>query len=160
MKKTNALRILDQYKINYDLVEYQYDEADLSVEKIARDNQLVLAQVFKTLVAKGDKNGVFVAVVPGDCSLNFKLVAKATQNKKVRMIPKAEIQALTGYIRGGCSPIGMKKDFLVFIDSRAYDFDKIYVNAGTRGLLFGTAVNDLAKAAKARVLPISRPSDF
>ena len=159
MKKTNAIRILDQHQIEYDLVEYQYDESDLSVEKIARDNQLVLAQVFKTLVAKGDKTGVFVAVVPGDSSLDFKLVAKATQNKKVRMIPKAEIQGLTGYIRGGCSPLGMKKDFPVFIDNRANDFERIYVNAGTKGLLFGINQKDLAKVAKAKVLSISKISE-
>lgn len=155
MKKTNAIRILEKHKVSFDTVTYSYDENDLSVEKIARDNQLELAQVFKTLVAKGDKSGVLVAVVPGHCVMDFKLMAKASGNKKVRMIPKAEIEGLTGYIRGGCSPLGMKKNFPVFIDEIALQFDRIYVNAGTRGVLFGIAPADLQRVSQARIESIS-----
>ena len=155
MKKTNAIRILEKHKVSFDTVAYSYDENDLSVEKITRDNQLELAQVFKTLVAKGDKSGILVAVVPGDRVMDFKLMAKASGNKKVRMIPKAEIEGLTGYIRGGCSPLGMKKNFPVFIDEIALQFDRIYVNAGTRGVLFGIAPADLQRVSQARIESIS-----
>lgn len=136
-KKTNALRILEQHKIAYDTIDYTYDEDNLNVAKIAEDNGLDLPQVYKTLVATGDKTGVVVAVVAGDKSLSLKKIAQVSGNKKVALVPVKEIQGLTGYIRGGCSPVGMKKQFPTYFDQSAQHYDKIYVNAGVRGTLFG-----------------------
>lgn len=150
-KKTNALRLLDAQKTPYVTVEYRYDAEDLSVEHIAEDNGLPLERIFKTLVAKGDKNGIAVAVVPGHKSLDFKALARASGNKKVTLAPVKDIQGLTGYIRGGCSPIGMKKDYPVFLDTSALAYDVIYVNAGQRGLLVGLSPEALKQATKAAV---------
>ena len=111
MKKTNAIRLLDQKKVIYEMLEYEYDAENLSVDKIAKANGLETPQVFKTLVAKGDKTGIVVAVIGGDKTLNFKFLAKQSGNKKIILIPVKELLGLTGYIRGGCSPIGMKKNF-------------------------------------------------
>lgn len=147
MKKTNAIRLLDRNKITYELVEYTYDTEDLSVPKIAEENNLQVEQVYKTLVAKGDKTGLMVAVVRGDLSLNFKALAKVSGNKKIALIPVKDIQELTGYIRGGCSPLGMKKDYSVYIDEHAKESNLIYVNAGARGLLMGLAPEDLLRVS-------------
>lgn len=149
MKKTNALRLLDQLKIDYQLLEYHYDAEDLSVENIAKSNGLEIKQIYKTLVAKGDKNGLCVAVVPGDKQLNYKALANISQNKKITLVPVKEIQGLTGYIRGGCSPIGMKKDYPVYLDDLIHDLTIVYVNAGKKGLLFGVKPADLILATKA-----------
>ena len=154
-KKTNALRLLDAQKARYETVEYHYDADDLSVEHIASDNGLQLERIFKTLVAKGDKNGIAVAVVPGDKTLNFKALAKASGNKKMTLIPVKDIQAFTGYIRGGCSPIGMKKDYPVYLDISALDYEAIYVNAGQRGVLVGLSPEALRRATEAVVREIS-----
>lgn len=148
MKKTNAIRLLDRDKVTYQLVEYIYDSEDLSVPKIAEQNALAVEQVYKTLVAKGDKTGVVVAVVRGDLALNLKALAKASGNKKMALVAVKELQGLTGYIRGGCSPIGMKKDFPVFIDETALEQDLIYVNAGTRGVLMGLTPKDLEQVSR------------
>lgn len=150
-KKTNALRLLDAQKAYYETVEYRYDTDDLSVEHIAEDNGLHLERIFKTLVAKGDKNGVAVAVVPGHKNLDLKALAKASGNKKMALAPVKDIQALTGYIRGGCSPIGMRKDYPVYLDTSALAYDVIYVNAGQRGLLVGLSPEALRRATKAVV---------
>ena len=150
-KKTNALRLLDAQKARYETVEYHYDADDLSVEHIAKDNSLPLTRIFKTLVAKGDKNGVAVAVVPGHKNLDFKALAKASGNKKMALVPVKDIQGLTGYIRGGCSPIGMKKDYPVYLDISALDYEAIYVNAGQRGLLVGLSPEALRQATGAVV---------
>ena len=150
-KKTNALRLLDAQKARYETVEYHYDADDLSVEHIAKDNGLPLARIVKTLVAKGDKNGVAVAVVPGHKNLDFKALAKASGNKKMALVPVKDIQGLTGYIRGGCSPIGMKKDYPVYLDISALDYEAIYVNAGQRGLLVGLSPEALRQATGAVV---------
>ncbi|HQU59804.1 MAG TPA: Cys-tRNA(Pro) deacylase [Saprospiraceae bacterium] len=144
-KKTNALRILEANKASFETVEYNYEADDLSVEHIAEANALPLERIYKTLVAKGDKQGVVVAVIPGHCSLSFKALAKASGNKKITLVPVKDIQGLTGYIRGGCSPIGMKKDYPTFIDASAQLHDKIFVNAGQRGLLVGLAPADLLR---------------
>lgn len=146
-KKTNALRILEQNKIPYDIIEYTYDAENLNVAKIAEENGLALAQVYKTLVAKGDKTGIMVAVVAGDKSLSLKKMAAVSGNKKIALVPVKDIQGLTGYIRGGCSPLGMKKQFPSYFDQSAKEFDKIYVNAGVRGVLFGCAAEDLVHIA-------------
>ena len=154
-KKTNALRLLDAQKIPYEIVEYQYDAGDLSVEHIAKDNGLHLERIFKTLVAKGDKNGIAVAVVPGHKNLDFKTLAEASGNKKMTLVAVKDIQDLTGYIRGGCSPIGMKKDYPVYLDTSALAYDVIYVNAGQRGLLVGLSPEALRRATEAVVREIS-----
>ena len=155
MKKTNALRLLDQRKISYETLEYEYNEEDLSVKKIAGDNFLKAENVFKTLVAKGDKNGVLVAVINGNQTLNLKSIAKASDNKKIALIPVKELLKLTGYIRGGCSPIGMKKPFPVFLDESAKDFKTIYVNAGVRGILVKLKPDDLLKVTNGKLAEIS-----
>lgn len=151
MKKTNAIRILDRHKVQYELVEYKYDPNQLNVAVLAEANGLEVRSVFKTLVAKGNKTGIMVAVVPGDKSLNFKALAKASGNKKLTLVAVKEIQGLTGYIRGGCSPLGMKKDYPVFLDESALELGMIYVNAGVRGLLVGLEAEDLQKATSAKV---------
>ena len=137
MAKTNALRLLDQKKITYRIVEYIYDAENLDVAKIASDNGLEIGQVFKTLVCKGDKTGVFVTIIPGDQQLDLKKTAKASGNKKIALLPLNDLTKTTGYIRGGCSPLGMKKNYPVFIDDVAENWDEILINAGTRGMLFG-----------------------
>lgn len=148
MKKTNAMRLLDRHKIAYEIVEYVYDPDNLALDKIAAENGLELPAVYKTLVAKGDKTGVVVAVVPGDQELNFKALATASGNKKITLVAVKELQGLTGYIRGGCSPLGMKKDYPVFIEAVAENLEKMYVNAGVRGVLVGLSPNELRRAAK------------
>jgi len=155
MKKTNALRLLDQKKISYETLEYEYNEENLSVKKIAGDNFLKTENVFKTLVAKGDKNGVLVAVINGNQTLNLKSIAKASGNKKIALIPVKDLLKLTGYIRGGCSPIGMKKAFPVYIDNTANDFEMIYVNAGVRGILVKLKPDDLLKITNGKISGIS-----
>lgn len=149
MKKTNAIRILEQQKIPFDTVEYTYDSENLSVEQIAADNGLQLELVYKTLVLKGDKGTIVVALIAGDKSLSMKKIAAISLNKKIEMLPVAELQQHTGYIRGGCSPIGMKKQYEVYISEEAEHLEKIYINAGARGLLVGLSPNDLQKAAQA-----------
>lgn len=143
MKKTNAIRIIERKKIVYTTIEYHYDPENLNVGKIAEENDLELKSIFKTLVVKGDKNGVFVVVVPGDKELNMKAAAKISGNKKIHLLPIKDLEKTTGYIRGGCSPFGMKKDYLVFIDIAAQDLDIFYVNAGTRGILMGISAKNL-----------------
>ncbi len=155
MKKTNALRILDRNKVSYQLVEYQYSDENLSVEVIAEQNGLPLKQIFKTLVVKGDKLGVMVALIPGHGHLSFKALAKASGNKKVATVAVKDLEQLTGYIRGGCSPLGMKKNFPLYIDQIAFDYPAIYVNAGKKGMLVMLAPNDLKKVARGQEVAIS-----
>jgi len=137
MSKTNALRLLNQKKISYRIVEYIYDVDNLDVAKIATNNQIELGQVFKTLVCKGEKTGPIVAIVPGDQQLNLKQLAKASGNKKIALLPLKDLSKTTGYNRGGCSPLGMKKNYPIFIDESAKNWDEILINAGARGILFG-----------------------
>ncbi len=134
MNKTNAARLLDRAKVPYELVPYQVDENDLAAQHVADSLGEDINQVFKTLVLHGDKCGYFVCVVPGNTEVDLKKAAKAAGAKKAEMIPMKELLPLTGYIRGGCSPIGMKKAFPTFFHSTAVDFDFIYVSAGQRGL--------------------------
>ena len=146
MKKTNAIRVLDRQKVEYELVEYKYDPDNLDVSKIAGDNNLPLNLIYKTLIAKGDKTGIVVAVIPGRDSLCLKQLAKASGNKKITLLPVRDLQASTGYIRGGCSPIGMKKNFPVWVDRSAQTLKQLFVNAGKRGLLVGLSPIDITKA--------------
>ena len=115
MKKTNAARILDNHRIKYEMVEYQVNEDDLSATTVATKLGQNVEQVFKTLVMRGNANGILVAVVPGDTELNLKKAAKASGNKNAEMVPMKELLPLTGYIRGGCSPLGMKKPYPIYI---------------------------------------------
>lgn len=134
IEKTNAARLLDKAKIAYNLIPYEFDENDLAAQHVADSLGQDIAMVFKTLVLQGDKTGHIVCVVPGDMEVDLKALAKASGNKKVEMIAMKDLLAVTGYIRGGCSPIGMKKRFPTYFHSSALNFDHIYVSAGVRGL--------------------------
>jgi len=154
IKKTNAARLLDNMNIPYDLKEYPVDENDLSAEAISAKIGLDVHQVFKTLVLRGNANGIFVTVIPGDCEVNLKKAAKVSGNKSAAMVHMKELLGLTGYIRGGCSPLGMKKEYPVFIQKSCLDFDSIYVSGGKRGLQLILKPNDLIRAAKCEVCDI------
>ena len=149
INKTNVARLLDKAKIAYQLVPYEVDENDLSATHVAEQLGEDIAQVFKTLILHGDKSGYFVCVIPGADEVDLKKAAKVSGNKKCEMIPVKELLPLTGYIRGGCSPIGMKKHFPTYIHPTASRFDKIYVSAGQRGLQIQIAPADLIKVAQA-----------
>lgn len=142
-EKTNAARLLDKAGIGYRLIPYEFDENDLAAQHVAESLGQDIAQVFKTLVLHGDKTGHIVCVVPGNAEVNLKSLAKASGNKKVEMIAMKELLGVTGYIRGGCSPIGMKKHFPTYFHTTALDFDTIYVSAGVRGLQLAIAPSDL-----------------
>ncbi len=131
--KTNAIRLLEAAGIRFELREYEVDESDLSATTVAKKVGLPAEQVFKTLVARGDRTGVLLAVVPGDCQLDLKALAKATGNRKVDVVALKEVQPLTGYIRGGVTAIGGKKDYPVCIDETAELFEVISISAGVRG---------------------------
>jgi len=133
MKKTNASRILDQLKIPYEILEYEVDEQDLSAENVAQKIGYPLVQIFKTLVLKGDKTGILIACIPGGAELSLKVIAAMSGNKKVALVHMKEIKLLTGYIRGGVSPLGMKKNYLAYIDESAFQFSFIVISAGIRG---------------------------
>lgn len=141
--KTNAARLLDKAKIQYELIPYPYDENDLAAQHVAEALGEEINQVFKTLVLHGDKCGYFVCVMPGNTEVDLKKAAKTAGAKKAEMIPMKELLPLTGYIRGGCSPIGMKKPFPTYFHATAADFDHIFVSAGQRGLQFKIAPQDL-----------------
>ena len=136
MKKTNAARLLDSQKIPYELIPYEVDETDLGAQHIADQLGENIEQVFKTLILQGDKTGHLVCVIPGAEEVDLKKAAKVSGNKKVDLIPMKELLPTTGYIRGGCSPVGMKKPFPTFIDETCILYDYIYVSAGVRGLQF------------------------
>lgn len=156
VKKTNAARILDNLKISYEVKTYEVDEEDLSAVHVAETMGLDIKSIFKTLVARGDKNGIIMAVINGADELDFKALAKASGNKSVEMIHLKELQPLTGYIRGGCSPLGAKKAYPVYIDSKAMEQENISISAGVRGEQLILAPNDLVKAANATVADIVR----
>ena len=158
MKKTNAARYLDSLKIDYKLVEYEIDESDLSAESVARKVNLPLEQVFKTLVARGDKTGVLMACIPGNTELDLKAMAMGSGNKKVEMVHVREIQQLTGYIRGGVSPIGARKQYPIFLDESAIRFAFISVSAGVRGSQIFISPGDLMKVLEITVCKIARLS--
>lgn len=149
--KTNAARLLDAQKVPYELIPYQVDENDLGAQHIADQLGEDIQQVFKTLVLKGDKTGHFVCVVPGAEEVDLKLAAKVSGNKKCDLIPMKELLPLTGYVRGGCSPIGMKKAFPTYIHTTAQSYDHVYVSAGVRGLQLKIAPQDLVRMSHATV---------
>ncbi len=146
-KKTNAARQLDQLKINYELITYQVDENDLGAAHIAEQLGQPIERLFKTLVLRGDRTGLFVCVIPGAEEVDLKKAAKVTGNKKVEMIHVKELLPLTGYIRGGCSPIGMKKALPTYFHQSVMNYDTVYCSAGLRGLQFRIAPADLLHAA-------------
>jgi Cys-tRNA(Pro)/Cys-tRNA(Cys) deacylase len=134
--KTNAARLLDAAAIDYELIPYEVDENDMGAQHIADQLGENIEQVFKTLILQGDKTGHLVCVIPGAEEVDLKKAAKVSGNKKVDLIPMKELLPTTGYIRGGCSPVGMKKPFPTFIDETCILYDYIYVSAGVRGLQF------------------------
>lgn len=141
--KTNAARLLDKAGIAYKLIPYEFDENDLAAQHVAESLNQPIKQVFKTLVLHGDRTGHIVCVVPGNGEVDLKALAKVSGNKKVEMILMKDLLGVTGYIRGGCSPIGMKKRFPTYIHSSATDFNVIYISAGVRGLQIEIAPSDL-----------------
>jgi Cys-tRNA(Pro)/Cys-tRNA(Cys) deacylase len=151
MAKTNAVRILDSAGINYDLLSYTVDENDLSAGSVAAKLGKDPEQVFKTLVLKGDRTGIFVCVIPGPCEVNLRKAALASGNKSVEMIHMKELLPLTGYIRGGCSPIAMKKNYPTYIDETALLFDAICISAGQRGLQITIKTQDLIMITESKL---------
>lgn len=149
MTKTNAMRILESLNINYEIAEYEFNEDEIDAVSVARKINAEPEIVFKTLVARGDKTGINVFVIPGNFDLNLKKAAHASGDKKIELIKLKELQPLTGYIRGGCSPVGMKKLFTTFIDETAMLNDFIYCSAGVRGIQLKINPEDLEKAVGA-----------
>lgn len=149
INKTNVARLLDKAKVSYQLVPYEVDEHDLSATHVAEQLGEEVAQVFKTLILHGDKTGHFVCIIPGADEVDLKKAAKVSGNKNCEMISVKELLPLTGYIRGGCSPIGMKKHFPTYMHQTAETFDTIYVSAGQRGLQIQIAPADLIREARA-----------
>jgi len=145
MSKTNVIRLLEASKIRHDIKMYDVDENDLSGTTVAHKINVDEKIVFKTLVAYGDKTGFLVFCIPVNTELNLKKAAKVSSNKKVELIPTKNLLAVTGYVRGGCSPVGMKKKYPSFIDESAQFFDKIYFSAGIRGMQVGIHPSDLLR---------------
>ena len=143
VQKTNVARLLDAAGIGYELIPYSWSEDDLSAVHVAAELGEDIEQVFKTLVLRGDRNGIFVCVMPGDSEVDLKVAARISGNKSCEMLHMKELLPTTGYIRGGCSPIGMKKAFPTFIHETACLFDHIYISAGVRGLQVKIAPSDL-----------------
>lgn len=151
LEKTNAARLLDRAGIGYELIPYTVDENDLAATHVAEELGEPIERVFKTLVLKGDRNGHFVCVIPGDREVDLKKAARLSGNKSAQMIPMKELLPTTGYIRGGCTPIGMKKRFPTFIHHTCETFDSIYISAGVRGLQLRVAPTDLVRYTEATV---------
>ncbi len=153
--KTNAARLLDSMKIEYELRSYEVDSEDLSAQTVACKVGLPLEQVFKTLVARGDRHGVCFAVVPGNCQLDLKAIAKLTGDRKVEPVPLKEVQPLTGYIRGGVTVLGAKKAYPVYIDETIELFEVVSISAGLRGLQIFIAPADYLRATNGTLGAIS-----
>lgn len=151
IKKTNAARILDDLQINYELKTYPVDEEHLDAVHVAKEVGMPPEQVFKTLCVRGDKTGVIFAVIPGNGELDLKALARVSGNKRCEMVHLKEVLPLTGYIRGGCSPLGAKKEYPVFMDETCRLFDHIAISAGMRGMQIMAAPEDLIRATGAVV---------
>ncbi|MFB3815250.1 MAG: Cys-tRNA(Pro) deacylase [Terriglobales bacterium] len=156
MSKTNAARLLEQFGIRYELREYEVDPDDLSAEHVAAQIGLPPEQTFKTLVARGDRHGACFAVIPGNYELDLKALAAASGNKKIELVPLKQVQPLTGYVRGGVTALGAKKDFPVFADETIELWDVISISAGVRGTQILLAPGDYLRATNATVAPIAR----
>lgn len=154
MTKTNAARLLEKQGVSYELFSYQVDESDLTAPTVAAKIGQDIAQVFKTLVLRGDKTGVLVAVIPGGEELDLKKAAKASGNKSVEMVPLKEILDLTGYIRGGCTPVGMKKKYPVFLHDSCLNYHFIFISAGMRGLQLKLDPQSLIKVTGAQIVDL------
>ena len=155
--KTNAARLLDSLGIGYELRNYEVDEDDLSAESVASKIGMPPEQVFKTLVARGDRHGVCLAVIPGDQQLDLKALAKLTGDRKIDTVPLKDVQPLTGYIRGGVTALGAKKPFPVFADETVELFDTISISAGLRGTQLLLHPADYIRATNARTGAIAKP---
>jgi len=156
IQKTNAARLLDSAGVKYELVPYEVDENDLAAAHVAAQLGEPIEQVFKTLVLKGDRTGYFVCVIPGDMEVDLKAAAKVSGNKSCDLIPMKELLPTTGYIRGGCSPVGMKKPFPTFFHETVILFDYIYVSAGVRGLQLKVDPSALIEYVGAQVAEIAQ----
>ena len=155
LEKTNAARLLDKAGIAYNLIPYEYDENDLAAQHVADSLGQDIAKVFKTLVLYGDRTGYIVCVIPGDKEVDLKALAKVSGNKKVEMIPMKDLLNVTGYIRGGCSPVGMKKRFPTYFHTTASNHVTIYVSAGVRGLQVEISPLDLISYTHAEIADVA-----
>ena len=156
-QKTNAARLLDQRGIHYELREYEADPDDLAAETVAAKIGLPPEQIFKTLVARGDRNGVCLAVIPGDQELNLKALAAVARERKIHLVPVKELQSLTGYIRGGVTALAAKRDFPVYVDETIELFDVVSISAGVRGLQMLIAPADYLRATKGTIAALGQP---
>lgn len=154
--KTNAVRLLERIGAPFELREYEVDPNDLVAESVARKIGMEPERVFKTLVVRGDKHGVCLAVVPANCELDLKALARATGDKKADTVPLMEVEPLTGYVRGGVTALACKKAYPVYIDETAELFDQISVSAGTRGLQLLLSPGDYIRSVNAKTAPISK----
>jgi Cys-tRNA(Pro)/Cys-tRNA(Cys) deacylase len=154
--KTNAARILESLGIRYELREYEVDPDDLAAESVATKIGMPAEQVFKTLLARGDRSGPCFAVIPGSYELDLKALARATGDRKIDLVPLKEVQPLTGYIRGGVTAMGAKKDFPVFLDETAILWEVISISAGVRGTQILMSPDDYVRATNATVAEIGR----
>jgi Cys-tRNA(Pro)/Cys-tRNA(Cys) deacylase len=154
--KTNAVRLLDSMGVAYELREYAVDPEDLAAETVAAKIGMPAEQVFKTLLARGDRNGLCFAVIPGNCELDLKALAAASGDRKIELVPVKELQALTGYIRGGVTVLGAKKAFPVFADETIEMWERISVSAGVRGTQIILDPRDYIRAIDAVTADIAR----
>lgn len=154
VQKTNAARLLDAAGIKYGLIPYEVDESNLAADHVAESLGEPIEQVFKTLVLRGDRNGLFVCVMPGNMEVDLKVAARISGNKSCEMIHMKELLPETGYIRGGCSPIGMKKPLPTFIYESALLYDNIFISAGVRGLQLRISPEDLIRITSASIYPL------
>ncbi|MGB9071252.1 MAG: Cys-tRNA(Pro) deacylase [Terriglobales bacterium] len=155
--KTNAARLLDQLGIGYELREYEVDPDDLAAETVAAKIGLPPEQVFKTLVARGERQGIALAVIPGDQELDLKALAAAAGERKIQLVPVKELQALTGYVRGGVTALSAKRDFPVYVDETIELFDIVSISAGMRGLQILIAPADYLRATKGKLAALGQP---
>jgi len=155
--KTNAARLLDQLGIPYELREYEVDPDDLAAETVAAKIGLPPEQVFKTLVARGERNGIVMAIIPGDQELNLKALAESAGERKIQLVPVKELQSVTGYIRGGVTALAAKRDFPVYVDETMELFEVISISAGIRGQQILLAPADYLRATKAKLADLSQP---
>ncbi len=155
IQKTNVARLMDKAKVAYELIPYEFDENDLGAQHVADALGEDIRQVFKTIVLHGDKTGNIVCVIPGNCEVNLKKAARASGNKKVEPLPLKELLPTTGYIRGGCSPIGMKKHFPTYFHLTAASFPYLYVSAGQRGLQIKLTPADLLRESRGQLADLT-----
>lgn len=154
IQKTNVARLMDKAKVKYELIPYEVDENDLGATHVAESLGEDINQVFKTIVLFGDKTKHIVCVLPGNCEVNLKKAAKASGNKKVEPLPLKELLPTTGYIRGGCCPIGMKKHFPTYFHKSVLDYDYVFVSAGVRGMQIKLSPADLIRESRGEVADI------